>query len=128
MRAWTAYAALLALPFALATGAASAQAQGGSVDPIAAFRCEQAHETANYGDAFRACAPLAEQGLTDAQLILADLYLRGLGVPQNLSEAARWHRAAAEQGGAAGPVQSGYAVSLRQRRTAGPGRGPHLAQ
>ena len=98
MRAWTAYAALLALPLALATDAASAQAQGSSVDPIAAFRCEQAHETANYGDAFSACAPLAEQGLTDAQLILADLYLRGLGVPQNLSEAARWHRAAAEQG------------------------------
>ncbi|MFQ5973359.1 MAG: hypothetical protein ACE5Q3_13600, partial [Alphaproteobacteria bacterium] len=54
----------------LMSGGPLARAQGQSIDPMAAFRCEQAHAGANYGDALHTCRPLAEQGLADAQLIL----------------------------------------------------------
>ncbi len=76
--------------------ATAAGAQG--VDPIAAFRCEQAHANANYGEALRLCRPLAEQGLGDAQLILGELHQKGIGTPLNYGEAARWLGAAAQQG------------------------------
>lgn len=98
MRTWRACAPAAALSLALTSVAGGLLAQNIAIDPVAAFRCEQTHENANYGDAFRACRPLAEQGLADAQLILADLYQRGLGTPQDFGAAARWHRAAAEQG------------------------------
>ncbi len=91
------YSFVVWFPVAL-FAAAQAHAQAAAVDPLAAFRCEQAHSSANYGSALRDCRPLAEQGLADAQLILGDLYQRGLGVSQNQAEAARWYRAAAEQG------------------------------
>lgn len=39
----------------------------------------------------------ANQGSAQAQTELGDMYAAGLGVPQNLAEAARWYRAAAEQ-------------------------------
>ena len=39
-----------------------------------------------------------EQGNVDAQLNLGDIYARGDGVPENLAEAVKWLRRAAEQG------------------------------
>ena len=41
---------------------------------------------------------IAEQGNVDAQLNLGDIYARGDGVPENLAEAVKWLRLAAEQG------------------------------
>jgi hypothetical protein len=46
----------------------------------------------------QALRPLAEQGFAVAQMNLALLHLRGEGVEQSPSEAARWMRAAAVQG------------------------------
>ena len=40
----------------------------------------------------------AEQGVTQAQFNLAYYYEYGQGVPQNLSEATKWYKAAAKQG------------------------------
>ena len=44
----------------------------------------------------------AEQGDVDAQFNLGGRYFRGVGVPEDDTEAARWLRLAAEQGHAAG--------------------------
>ena len=44
----------------------------------------------------------AEKGDAEAQIQLADLYTEGIGVPKDLSKAAKWHRKAAEQGNARG--------------------------
>ena len=42
--------------------------------------------------------PFPEQGNVDAQLNLGDIYASGDGVPENLAEAVKWFRLAAEQG------------------------------
>ena len=44
----------------------------------------------------------AEQGDVDVQFNLGGRYFRGVGVPEDDTEAARWLRLAAEQGHAAG--------------------------
>ncbi len=82
---------------ALLVFAPSSHAQN-TIDPLEAFRCEQAFEGANYGDAVRRCEPLAQQGLADAQLILGELYQKGLAVRSDPAEAARWYERAALQG------------------------------
>lgn len=40
----------------------------------------------------------ADQGFADAQFGLGVMYLEGLGVPQDYTEAAKWYRKAADQG------------------------------
>ena len=44
--------------------------------------------------------PAAEQGNTEAQIVLGWMYYNGEGVPQDFAEAAAWYRKAAEQGDA----------------------------
>jgi TPR repeat protein len=50
-----------------------------------------------YVKAFKEFEPEAKAGNPVAQMSLADLYLRGKGVPQNLEKAFIWNLAAAEQ-------------------------------
>jgi|TARA_E500000178_G_C17000339_1_gene745320 TPR repeat protein len=64
----------------------------------------------DFGAALKLWKPLAEEGDVKTQNNLAWLYLKGDGVPQDLSEAARWFRKAAEQGLAV--AQSTLAVML----------------
>jgi TPR repeat protein len=40
----------------------------------------------------------AKQGDVTAQIALADIYEEGRGVPQDLAQAVKWYRKAAEQG------------------------------
>ncbi len=51
--------------------------------------------------------PRAEQGDADAQCDVGQIYERGLGVPQDLRQAATWYQRAAEQGYERGLIQFG---------------------
>ena len=56
--------------------------------PVVSWGCET----------FDDCEPLARAGEAEAQNMLGLMYITGLGVPQDFTEAARWSRKAAEQG------------------------------
>ena len=56
------------------------------------------YKAGDYATALQELRPLAEQGDLWSQVGLADMYLRGNGVPQNYVEAEKWQRLAAEQG------------------------------
>ncbi len=87
--------ARLALGFASAIGLAIVAADPASADFYAGVLAAQAED---YETAFQEWLPLAEEGLAGAQSNIGDLYANGLGVEENLEEAARWHLLAAEQG------------------------------
>ena len=57
-----------------------------------------AYEAGNNVQAFAIWKPLAEEGDPAAQYAIANLYREGLGVKQDLREAAYWMERAAEQG------------------------------
>jgi len=57
-----------------------------------------AYERGDYKTAYRLFKPLAEQGDTQAQNNIGDMYDKGRGVPQDNAEAVKWYRKAAEQG------------------------------
>lgn len=56
------------------------------------------YERGDYATALQVVHPLADQGVAGAQFVLREMYLGGLGVPQNDPEAVRWFRLAADQG------------------------------
>ena len=71
------------------------------LSPAAADEGATADAALRMGDYARAeeiARPLAEKGDARAQSLLAQLYAKGLGRPQNAYEAARWYRKASEQG------------------------------
>ncbi len=57
-----------------------------------------AYNRHDYATALQELKPLAEQGDSDAQFILGQMYYSGMGVPPHLAEAVTWYRKAAEQG------------------------------
>ena len=59
-----------------------------------------AYKRGDYAIALYEWRPLAEKGHADARNNLGFMYQRGLGVAQDIHEAARWYRLAAEQGAA----------------------------
>ena len=63
-----------------------------------------------YLTALAIAKPLANLGDPAAQTLLGEIYSRGLGVPQNLKEATRWYKAAAQSGNAEGQFR--YALIL----------------
>ena len=63
----------------------------------------------DYQAAHEIWLPLAERGNMRAQYNLGVLYDRGLGVPQNFAEAAKWYLAAAEKGHTDAEANLGYA-------------------
>jgi uncharacterized protein len=69
--------------------------------PVAAGPLEDAEAAFNRGDyvtAFRVVRPLADQGNAKAQALLGTMYENGGGVAQDLTEAVKWLRKAAEGG------------------------------
>ena len=52
----------------------------------------------DFATAVRWWRPLAEQGHAKAQFSLGLMYSEGRGVPQDDSEAVKWHRRAAQRG------------------------------
>ncbi len=58
---------------------------------------EAAFARGDYTTAFNLFMPLAEQGSVQAQERIAEMYDKGLGVPQDPAKAKEWYRRAAEQ-------------------------------
>jgi Sel1 repeat len=83
-----------------------------------------------FAEAAKVCRVSAEQGDAKSQYVLASMYQRGKGVPQDYTEALHWYRMAAEQGDASAEyglcymyrngqgVQQGYAEAIRWCRKA----------
>jgi TPR repeat protein len=59
---------------------------------------DSAYQRGDYAKAAQLFRPLAEQGDTKAQFSLGWMYFTGQIVPQDVREAMRWYRKAAEQG------------------------------
>ncbi|MFP6711804.1 MAG: hypothetical protein VB913_08955 [Rhodospirillales bacterium] len=59
---------------------------------------KQAYENREYSTALKILLPLAEKGLSDAQVIIGDMYNIGRGFQQDNSRAIEWYQKAAEQG------------------------------
>jgi hypothetical protein len=71
--------------------------------PVSAGPYEEgiaAYDRLDFAAALNLWLPLAEQGDSAAQFNVGVLYEKGLGVAQDMREAARWYRKAAEQGDA----------------------------
>lgn len=57
-----------------------------------------AYQRGLYKTAYNLALPRAEAGEPAAQVLVADILARGLGVPVNLAESAKWYAKAAQQG------------------------------
>ncbi len=89
----------------------------GTVYPVLAGPFEDAVSAYNRGDfptAFQLFRQLSDQGHADAQYNIGVMYRKGLGVPRNDAEAAKWYRKAADQGDASAQYNIGvmYAKGL----------------
>jgi len=73
-----------------------------------------AFEKGNYEKALEIVRPLAENGDARAQSMLARMYYRGRGVPQDHVEAVKWFRRAADQGDAVAQFNLGVMYSEGQ--------------
>jgi uncharacterized protein len=60
-----------------------------------------------YITALNLALPDAESGDAASQMLVAEIYARGLGVARNLEEATRWYMAAAESGDPGAQLQAG---------------------
>lgn len=72
-----------------------------------------AYQRGLYLTARNLALPRAEAGDANAQMLLAEIYARGLGVPRNAEEAEKWYRLAAGKGKAEAQLQ--YALILLNR-------------
>ncbi len=61
---------------------------------------KRAYQQKDYATAVKEFTVLAEQGNSDAQLILGKMYMIGQGVPKDPDQASKWFKAAAAQGNA----------------------------
>jgi TPR repeat protein len=75
-----------------------------------------AYQRGLYKTAYNLASPRAEAGDPNAQVLLAEILARGLGVPINMQESANWYGKAANQG--LPEAQFRYAVILLQGRYA----------
>jgi TPR repeat protein len=67
----------------------------------------EAYDAGDFDTTVAAWRPLAEAGNVEAQVAVAGLYLQGLGVRADPTEAARWYRMAAEAGDAVAQLNLG---------------------
>lgn len=83
---------------AISLGGALLLAASSALADSAAFeKGASAYKRGDYDTALAVFRPLAENGDTRAQSILALMYVYGEGVPTDYREAARWYRRAADQ-------------------------------
>lgn len=66
------------------------------------------YSRANYQSALRVWMDQARSGDAEAQVIVGEIYERGLGIAPNYKEAANWYRKAAEQGDSQAQRHLGY--------------------
>ena len=68
----------------------------------------KAFQAGNYAAAIKEWKPLAEKGVSGAQINIGVMYEKGNGFPQNYPEAIKWYRLAAEKGKAVAQNNIGY--------------------
>jgi TPR repeat protein len=68
---------------------------------------EAAYKKGDFEKAFEKWKPLAEKGNATLQSALGMMYARGMGVPQDYTEAVKWFRLGAKQGNKAGQAGLG---------------------
>ena len=88
----TAFAATVGAVALCVAGLAAPQARGADF-----FEAYDAFQRGDYGEARAVWSTLAHAGDVDAQFNLGALYENGLGVSQDVENAARWYRAAASR-------------------------------
>lgn len=71
-----------------------------------------AYDRADLQSALAAWLPSAEQGDVEAQVIVGEIYERGLGVAPDFVAAARWYRLAAEAGSTRAQVNLGHLYEM----------------
>jgi hypothetical protein len=76
---------------------AATLAMGGIAHAVPQPDAESAFSRGDYQTAFNLYMPLAEQGSVAAQERIAEMYDKGLGVPQDEAKAREWYRRSAEQ-------------------------------
>jgi TPR repeat protein len=59
---------------------------------------DAAYSRGDFANAQKLLRPLGDQGVALAQYRLAEMYLKGEGVPQDFAEAVKWYRLAANRG------------------------------
>jgi uncharacterized protein len=69
----------------------------------------RSYEQGNYATSLKELTPLAEQGNSEAQVLIGQMYSRGQGVPLDFAKAIKWFKAAAEQGNSDGQLHLGLA-------------------
>jgi Caspase domain/Sel1 repeat len=67
-----------------------------------------AYDRANLETSLKVWRPMAESGDALAQTYVGEIYEKGLGVPPDYTEAAKWYRRAAEHGSARAASNLGY--------------------
>ncbi|MCP3054240.1 tetratricopeptide repeat protein [Aurantimonas marianensis] len=88
---------------------ATGEADGGAA-PSKSELAYGAFQRGFYLSALKLAEPIANLGDPAAQTLLGEIYSRGLGVAQNMKEAARWYEAAAASGSPEGQFR--YAMLL----------------
>ena len=63
--------------------------------------------SSNFSKVVNTLIEIAEQGNSDMQIRLAEHYLEGNGVPQDIEEAMKWFKMAADQGAASAQYNLG---------------------
>ena len=76
---------------------------------------QHAYKEKDYVTALKECAPLAEHGNAEAQLLLGRMYLMGQGVAKDDNQAGKWFEASAAQGNADAQFMLGSMYLLPQR-------------
>ena len=77
-----------------------------------------AFQRGQYLTAFELALPRAQLGDPAAQTLIAEIYARGLGLPQDMSEAAFWYKSGAEGGDRSAQLK--YALMLLEGRHVAP--------
>lgn len=105
----------LAIVLTLALGMAAPAVTVKAEDGAAAATLTQAWAAYNmgrYAETVRLISPLAEAGNARAQIMLGRCYENGVGLPQDMVQAARLYRAAADQGDAEAMVLLAYCYEV----------------
>lgn len=103
-------AARLAVGAALAAVLAGAPLTVQAADPAAQLReAVTAYNIGKYKKTLELAHPLAQNGDTQAQVLIGRCYENGLGVPQDFETAAKWYQLAAENGNAEAQMLIAYA-------------------
>ena len=75
------------------------------------------YQRGEYAQAIESWLPLAQQGHVSAQINLAVMYERGMGVTEDIEQALRWYQAAARQGSAIAQYNLGLFLADRKLLT-----------